>query len=125
MNIVKTKCKMDKIIILFLISISGYAQIGLGTNSPHASATLELNSTERGFLPPRMIEFQRDAITSPVAGLIIYCTDCGANGQMQVYNGTTWTNTAGGPVDIALTSVASLDCAKCSRISVQTLCREI
>jgi hypothetical protein len=61
---------MDKIIILFLISISGYAQIGLGTNSPHASATLELNSTSRGFLPPRMIEFQRDAITSPEAGLI-------------------------------------------------------
>lgn len=59
-----------------------------------ASAQLEIRSTTKGFLPPRMTTTQRNAIASPATGLTIYCTDCTATdasiGVMQTYNGSTW-----------------------------------
>jgi hypothetical protein len=73
-----------------MITVTG--NIGIGTTSPHASAALDIASTERGFLPPRMTQVQRDAIASLVAGLMIWCNDCGEYGQTQVYNGSSWTN---------------------------------
>jgi hypothetical protein len=40
---------------------------------------------------------QRNLINSPVQGLMIYCTDCNTNGELQIYNGSaTWTNMIGG-----------------------------
>jgi len=51
-----------------------------------ASAKLQVNSTTQGFLPPRMTAAQRDAIASPVAGLIIYNT---TTNKLNVYT-TTW-----------------------------------
>lgn len=55
--------------------------VGIGTNTtPDASALLDINSTTKGFLPPRMTKTQRDAIASPASGLLIYCTNCTANG---------------------------------------------
>jgi hypothetical protein len=61
-----------------------------------SSAVLEASSTTQGFLPPRMTAAQRDAISSKVAGLVVWCSNCGSNGELQVYNGTTWTNMIGG-----------------------------
>jgi uncharacterized protein (TIGR02145 family) len=49
-----------------------------------------------------MTETQRNAITTPAAGLIVYCTDCGANGEPQFYNGVSWLNMAGGAGSIRL-----------------------
>ena len=74
------------------------------------SAVLEVESTTKGFLPPRMTLAQRDAITSPATGLIIWCTDCSNSGQLQVYDGVSWTNFIGDPA-AAVVSVTSLDCA--------------
>jgi hypothetical protein len=52
------------------------AAIRVGTSiSIAASAILQSDSTTRGFLPPRMTNAQRVAITSPAIGLIVYCTD--------------------------------------------------
>ena len=70
--------------------------VGVGTSSPAASAIVELNSTTKGFLPPRMTYSQRNSIASPAQGLIIYCTTCGASGELEVYNGSSWTNLIGG-----------------------------
>jgi hypothetical protein len=67
-----------------------------GGQSSTTSAAVEVNSTTQGFLPPRMTEVQRNAISSPVAGLLLWCTNCGASGEIQVYNGTAWTNMMGG-----------------------------
>lgn len=69
----------------------------IGTNPTiiAPSAVVEIESTTKGFLPPRMTFVQRNAINSPATGLIVYCTDCGVNGELQVYNGTTWTNITG------------------------------
>ena len=49
--------------------------VGIGTVSPNSSAILELSATTKGFLPPRMTETERLAITSPTIGLMVYQTD--------------------------------------------------
>jgi uncharacterized protein (TIGR02145 family) len=98
---IKQQTIMKKsIFTLFSLAFLGlsntYAQVGVGTNSPDASAALEVQSTTQGFLPPRMTEADRQDIITPAAGLIIYCTDCGSDGELQVYNGAAWTNLVGG-----------------------------
>ena len=52
----------------------GYAQIGIGTNTPDNSAVLDMVSTEKGLLPPRLTTAQREAIANPASGLIVYDT---------------------------------------------------
>lgn len=58
-----------------------------GTFTDIASARLAVNSTTQGFLPPRMTTTQKNAITSPVAGLMVYDTTLNL---ISVYNGTIW-----------------------------------
>ena len=63
---------------------------GIGTTSPNASSLLEIRSTTKGMLIPRMTVTQRNAISSPATGLLIYQTNANASG-FYYYNGTTWT----------------------------------
>ena len=58
-----------------LVTASTFAQVGIGTNTPDASAALDLTSTTGGLLTPRMTAAQRDAIATPSQGLIIFCTE--------------------------------------------------
>ena len=58
--------------LLLVITFSANAQVGVGTTTPLPSAQLDVSSTTRGFLPPRMDSTQRNAIASPANGLIIY-----------------------------------------------------
>jgi uncharacterized protein (TIGR02145 family) len=81
-----------------VLSNSVFSQVGIGTTTPHASAELDVTSTAKGFLPPRMTQLERNAIASAAAGLIVWCTDCGSSGEVQVYNGVVWTNLIGGSV---------------------------
>ena len=57
-------------------------------------SVLEASSTTQGFLPPRMTKAQRNAIVSPIAGLMIFCTD-NFGGEIEVYDGTKWVNLNG------------------------------
>ena len=66
--------------------------VGIGlTNSTdltvNASAKLQVDSTTKGFLPPRMTTTQKNAIASPAAGLVVY--DSTTN-KLCCYNGSTW-----------------------------------
>lgn len=64
------------------------SRVQCGTDSTSiASAQLAINSTTRGFLPPRMSTTQRDAIVSVVAGLVVYNA---STNKLQCYNGSTW-----------------------------------
>ena len=63
--------------------------MGIGTETPDDSAILDLSSTTQGFLLPRMNEVQRDAISNPATGLLIYLIE-GTQQCLQVYNGTEW-----------------------------------
>jgi hypothetical protein len=74
----------------------------VGTTTPTPSAVLEVSSTTQGFLPPRMTQTERNSVSSPVAGLIVWCKNCGENGELQVFNGTKWTNFIGNDVQLQL-----------------------
>ena len=68
----------------------------------NSSSVLEASSTTQGFLPPRMNDYQRAQIISPVAGLTIWCTNCGALGEMQIFNGKVWINMIGGTASLPI-----------------------
>lgn len=63
--------------------------IGIGTSTPNSKSILELSSTTKGFLPPRMTQTQRTSISTPPVGLIVYQTD--ATEGLYVYKSTGWT----------------------------------
>ena len=67
-------------------------KVGVGTPTPDASAVVEFSSTTNGFLPPRMTKSNRDAITSPAEGLIIFCTNCQSQGVIQMYSAGHWSS---------------------------------
>jgi hypothetical protein len=56
------------------ITIKSTGNVGINTATPSASALLDVQSTTKGFLPPRMTTTQKNAIASPAAGLVIYDT---------------------------------------------------
>ena len=66
----------------------GSVKIGSAT-AFNASAKLQVESTTQGFLPPVMTGAQRDAISTPAAGLIVYQS---TNNALSLYNGTAWSD---------------------------------
>ncbi|MBS1614200.1 MAG: hypothetical protein JST49_15380, partial [Bacteroidetes bacterium] len=61
--------------------------VGIGTNMPNANAALDINSSSKGLLMPRLSTAQRDGIAIPISGLLIYNI---TTNQFNYYNGTTW-----------------------------------
>jgi hypothetical protein len=83
--------------------------VGIGTNPPDTTAALDITSTSKGILAPRMTSIQRTNIQNPATGLTVYDTD---NKDIMLYNGTAWvaagnsTNPASKTyVDTALASI--------------------
>lgn len=64
--------------------------IGIGTGTPNTSSILDLTSTTKGFLMPRMDTAQRNAISTPSAGLQVYNT---TTSEPDYYDGTKWVST--------------------------------
>lgn len=56
--------------------------IGIGTATPAITALVDMTSTGKGFLPPRMTTAQIEAIVGPADGLVVYCS---TNGKMYIY----------------------------------------
>ncbi len=79
--------------LLLLVSVVSFAQIGIGTTAPNSSAALDVTSTTKGFLPPRMTTVQRDAIVSPATGIQIYNTTTNTN---DYFNGAAWISGSAG-----------------------------
>jgi hypothetical protein len=63
-------------------------QVGIGTSNPNAKAIIEIASTTQGVLFPRMTKVERDAITSPPIGLILFVTD--DNEGLYIYKTSGW-----------------------------------
>jgi hypothetical protein len=77
---------MKKIYLLLLAILqltTSWSQVGIGTASPNSNALLDLTSTAKGLLLPRLTTAQRDAIASPTEGLVIYNTTASA---IEVYS---------------------------------------
>ena len=47
-------------------------RLGIGTSAPNANALLDITSTTKAFMPPRMTSTQKGNIASPTAGMVIY-----------------------------------------------------
>lgn len=73
-------------LLLFAIfcNTMAFAQVGIGTLTPHASAMLDVNSTTKGLLVPRVTSYP----SSPATGLLVYRTDLNA---FYAWNGISWT----------------------------------
>ena len=89
------------LLILFSgLSVSSFStvvraqnNVGIGTVVPDASALLDLTSTDKGLLVPRMTQTQRSAIVTPATGLLVYCTDsvnASNPSTFYYYTGTIW-----------------------------------
>ncbi|WP_147474504.1 FISUMP domain-containing protein [Chryseobacterium nematophagum] len=61
-------------------------RIGMGIVSPNPSAILDLTSTQTGFLFPRMLKTEMNAIANPAYGLFVFCTDCFNNSGCLMVN---------------------------------------
>jgi len=89
--------KPSFIIAMFLlISSAMFAQVGINADisAPDASAGLDVNFNNKGFLPPRMTFAQRNAIANPAQGLSVICTNCNSDGTscFSIYLGSQWLN---------------------------------
>jgi hypothetical protein len=85
-----------QIVLFFSFTITTFAQVGIGTTAPNASSELDIVSTTRGVLIPRMTQAQRVAIATPATGLLVYqiaaspvvITDTAPG--FYYFNGTVW-----------------------------------
>ena len=86
------KIKLVIMAIIMVASSFSMAQVAINTDGTDAdgSAMLEVKSTDKGFLPPRMTEAEMNAIANPVEGLIVYCTDFETDGCLMVYSNAEW-----------------------------------
>lgn len=89
---------MKKTLVFLLISISVFAQTGIGTTTPHSSAKLDVSATNKGFLPPRvtLINITDIAtIASPAEGLLVYnLGSVGLQAGYYYWNGANWSTIA-------------------------------
>lgn len=75
--------------LLFSFNLSkAQTGVGIGTTAPNASAALDITSTTKGVLVPRMTQAQRTAIAAPATGLMVYQTD--ATSGFYYFDGTVW-----------------------------------
>ena len=83
---------MKKLIVLPVIicfQILAAQNVGIGTATPDASAQLDIASTAKGMLIPRMTQSQRNAIANPAKGLLIYQTDLDSGFYYNAGNGSS------------------------------------
>lgn len=106
---------MKKIVFIacFFSSLGLYAQTGIGTTTPDASARLDVSATNKGFLPPRVALTASNVagpITSPAIGLLVYNTATAGTSPNNVipgyyfWDGSAWDYLAAN----AVTSVGSI-----------------
>ncbi|RXP44459.1 hypothetical protein EC396_17015 [Lutibacter sp. HS1-25] len=61
--------------VVFFMSFNASAQVGIGTTTPDASSMLDIQSNVKGILIPRMLTSERNAISSPANGLMVFDTE--------------------------------------------------
>ncbi len=73
----------------FMLNFNVYTQVAINADgsAPDGSAMLDVQSADKGFLPPRLTQAQRSVISSPVAGLQIFNT---TTNRPNYYNGSAW-----------------------------------
>ncbi len=93
----KKNVLLGTLLLCSVTAISTFAQkdnVGIGTTKPDQSAVLDINSTNKGLLIPRMSLQQRSAIQAPAQGLMVYQSDFLSG--FYFYDGTQWKPLASG-----------------------------
>ena len=106
---------MKKIVFFLFVSFYAFAQTGIGTTTPNASAKLEVASSTQGFLPPR-VKLTSTNVFSPLVGtattatgLIVYNTETTGSAPNNVvpgyyfWNGSAWINLIGSSTSSTIT----------------------
>ena len=101
-------------IIICITANNSYAQnifpangsAGIGTNTPNASALLDISSTTKGMLAPRMTKAQRDAIATPATGLLIFQTN--STPGLYFYSGAAWVPVSSAGANTALSNLNAI-----------------
>lgn len=75
------------ILLIGFICQMVHAQVGINTTTPDASSLLDVSSTSKGVLIPRLSQTQMNGISNPAKGLLIFNTTASA---LYYYNGTKW-----------------------------------
>jgi hypothetical protein len=70
-----------------IMTLEGTGNVGIGVDNPNDNAILDVTSTTKAFMPPRMTTTQRDNISSPTEGMLVYNI---TTHQLEDYNGSTW-----------------------------------
>lgn len=82
-------------------------QIQLGNADVTMVKSAGVLTSSRGLLPPKFSAAQRDAIVDPEQGLMIYCTNCGSYGELEVFNGITWVTASGSATSAVITDITN------------------
>ena len=77
--------------------------VGIGTTSPNINALLDVVSTSKGLLIPRMTKVQRDAIGTPATGLLVFQTN--QTPGFYWYTGTQWVQMSNGKANSSLNNL--------------------
>ncbi|MEO8712678.1 MAG: tail fiber domain-containing protein, partial [Parafilimonas sp.] len=102
------------VVCYLIIATQGFSQntfpssgaVGIGTTSPNTSSVLEIKSTTQGLLIPRMTKNQRDAIGSPINGLMIFQTN--STPGFYYYDGSKWVAISPKGVNKSLSNLANV-----------------
>lgn len=108
--------KNKLLLLALLFPTLFFAQVGIGTTTPDASAKLEVSATDKGFLQPRVAlnstNNAENTISNPATGLMVYNTATAGSGDTAVTpgvyynNGTTWQRVAN-QAEVAATTTAT------------------
>ena len=113
------KTKILTALVFIILAFTVNAQVGVGIVSPDNSAMLDVTSTTKGLLTPRMTANQRTAIGSPATGLIVYQTD-GTSG-FYYYTGGDWVLLINGTDPLPAINGASVTNLNASNLSSGTV----
>ncbi len=108
------KINLTELMLFILFSSFSYSQVGIGTNAPDDSAILDVTSTNKGLLAPRIaLTGVTDAttISNPANGLLVYSTGTGGLDYIgYVYwTGTEWVSLTKGAISNG--TIEALNCS--------------
>ena len=106
------------IVIMLSYNASLMAQVGINTTTPDPSSMLDIQSTEKGLLIPRMTLVERNNISSPAQGLMVYQTD--NTPGFYYYNGSTWSAIAAAEDDKWIVQGVNMYNANTGKVGIGT-----
>ena len=87
------KHKTFLLLLILIFTLPGFAQVKINDNTGDQNinnySLLELESTGKAFVPPRMTTAQKNVVSSPLEGAIVYDTDLK---MMCIYTDGAWSN---------------------------------